>query len=47
VKELAKIIHDLKMEIETIEKSQMEATLEMENIGESTGTTYVGITDGI
>jgi hypothetical protein len=47
VKELAKIIQDLKMEIETIEKSQMEATLEMENIEESTETTYVGITDGI
>ena len=33
VKELNKADKDLKMEIETIEKSQMEATLEMEKLG--------------
>ena len=32
VKELNKSIQDLKMEMETIKKSQREATLEMENI---------------
>jgi hypothetical protein len=33
VKELDKTVH-LKMEIEAIKKTQMEATLEMENLGE-------------
>jgi prefoldin subunit 5 len=32
VKELNKTIQDLKMEIETIKKSQREATLEIENL---------------
>jgi uncharacterized coiled-coil protein SlyX len=34
VKELNKTIQDLKMEIETIKKSQREITLEIENPGE-------------
>jgi hypothetical protein len=37
VKELNKTIQDLKMEIETIEKSQRETTLEMENLGKRSG----------
>jgi cell division protein FtsB len=32
VKELNKTIQDLKMEIETIKKSQRETTLEIENL---------------
>jgi uncharacterized protein YlxW (UPF0749 family) len=37
VKELNKTIQDLKMEIETIKKSQMETTLEVENLGKRWG----------
>jgi predicted HicB family RNase H-like nuclease len=33
VKELNKTIQDLKMEIETIKKTQREATLDMDNLG--------------
>ena len=33
VKGLNKTIQDLKMEIETVKKSQMETTLEIENLG--------------
>ena len=33
VKELNKTIQDLKMEIETIKKSQRETTLDIENLG--------------
>jgi esterase/lipase len=33
VKELNKVIQDLKVEVETIKKTQMEANLEMENLG--------------
>ena len=33
VKEMNKIIQDLKMEIETIKKSQRVTTLELENLG--------------
>ena len=32
-KELNKVIQDLKVEIETLKKTQMEANLEMENLG--------------
>jgi chromosome segregation ATPase len=37
VKELNKEIQDLKVEIETIKKTQMEANLEMENLGKRSG----------
>jgi archaellum component FlaC len=37
VKELNKTIQDLKMEIETIEKSQRETTLEIGNLGKRSG----------
>jgi conjugal transfer/entry exclusion protein len=39
VKELNKMIQDLKVEIETIKKIQMEANLEMENLGKGSGVT--------
>ena len=39
VKELNKAIPDLKVKVETIKKSQMEANLEMENLGKSSGIT--------
>jgi hypothetical protein len=37
VKELNKTIQDLKMEIETIRKSQRETGLEIENLGKISG----------
>ena len=35
VKELNKIFHDLKMEVETVKKSQRETTLKIENLEKS------------
>ena len=40
VKELNKVIQDLKVEVET-KKTQMEANLEMENIGKRSGITVL------
>ena len=40
-----KMVQDPKMEIETLKKIQMESTLEMENLGEKTGTTDTSITN--
>jgi hypothetical protein len=37
VKELNKTMQDLKMEVETIKKSQRETTLEIENLGKRSG----------
>jgi prefoldin subunit 5 len=37
VKELNKTIQNLKLEIETIKKSQRETTLEIENLGNRSG----------
>jgi peptidoglycan hydrolase CwlO-like protein len=37
VKELKKSIQDLKMEVETIMKSQRETTLEIESLGKKSG----------
>jgi DNA anti-recombination protein RmuC len=37
VKELSKTIQDLKMELETIKKSQRETNLEIENLGRKSG----------
>jgi prefoldin subunit 5 len=45
VKELNKTIQDLKMEIETIEKSQRETTLEIENLGRRSGVMDATITN--
>jgi hypothetical protein len=47
VKELNKVIQDLKMEVETIKKAQMEANLETENLGKESGITDVNITNRI
>jgi hypothetical protein len=40
MKEVNKTIQDLKMEIETIKKTQVEKILEMENLGKSSPTEY-------
>jgi hypothetical protein len=42
-----KTIQDLKMEIETIKKSQRETTLELENLGKRTGVIDASITNRI
>jgi predicted nucleic acid-binding Zn-ribbon protein len=47
VKELNKAIQDLKVEVETIKETQMEANLEMENLGKRSGITDVSITNRI
>jgi uncharacterized protein YlxW (UPF0749 family) len=47
MKELNKTIQDLKMEIETIKKSQKETTLEIENLGKRSGVIDASITNRI
>ena len=47
VKELNKTIQDLKMEVETIKKSQRETTLEIENLGKKSGTIDASIKNRI
>ena len=47
VMELNKTIQDLKMEIETIKKSQRETTLEIENLGKRSGVIDASITNRI
>jgi prefoldin subunit 5 len=47
VKELNKTIQDLKMEVETIKKSQRETTLQIENLGKRSGTIDASITSRI
>jgi predicted nucleic acid-binding Zn-ribbon protein len=47
VKELNKAIQDLKVELEIIKKTQMEANLEMKNLGKSSRVTYVSIINKI
>jgi chromosome segregation ATPase len=47
VKELTKTIQDLKMEIETIRKSQRETTLESGNLGKRSGIIDASITNRI
>jgi predicted nucleic acid-binding Zn-ribbon protein len=42
-----KTIQDLKMEIETIKKSQRETTLEIENLGNGSGVIDAKITNRI
>jgi uncharacterized coiled-coil protein SlyX len=44
---LNKAIQNLKMEVETIKKSQRETTLELENLGKRSGVIYVSITNRI
>ena len=47
VKELNKTIQDLKMEIETMKKSQRETTLEIENLGKRLGVLNASTTNKI
>ena len=47
VKELNKTIQNLKMETETITKSQRETTLEIENLGKRSGVIDASITNRI
>jgi predicted nucleic acid-binding Zn-ribbon protein len=47
MKELNKNIQDVKMGIETIKKLQMEATLEMENLGKRSGVPDASIKNRI
>jgi prefoldin subunit 5 len=47
VKKLNKTIQDLKMEIESIKKSQRETTLEIENLGKRSGVIDARITNRI
>jgi hypothetical protein len=47
VKDLNKIIQDLKMERKTINKSQRETTLEIENVGKRSGVIDATITSRI
>ena len=47
VKELNKVIQNLKVGVETIKKTQMEANLEMENLGKRSGFIDVSITNRI
>jgi predicted nucleic acid-binding Zn-ribbon protein len=47
VKELNKTIQDLKMEVETIKKSQGETSLEIENLGKKSETIDANITNRI
>jgi FtsZ-binding cell division protein ZapB len=47
VKEWNKTIQDLQMEVETIKKSQREATLEIENLGKKSGVRDARITKRI
>ena len=47
VKELNKIIQDLKMEVETIKKSQRETTLEREKLGKKSGAIDASINNKI
>jgi hypothetical protein len=43
VKEINKIVQDMKVEIEAIDKTRTEGILEMENLGKRTGKTDKGI----
>jgi esterase/lipase len=47
VKELKNVIQNVKAEVETIKKTQMEANLEIENLGKRSGITDVSITNRI
>ena len=47
VKELNKAVQDLKVEVKTIKKTQMEAIVERDNLGKRSGNTNVSITNRI
>jgi hypothetical protein len=45
VKELHKAVQDLKLEVETIKKTQVEANRDIENLQKRSGITDVSITN--
>ena len=47
MKEVNKTIQDLKMEVETIKKSQRETFLEIENLGKDSGVIAASINNRI
>ena len=47
VMELNKTIQDIKREVDTIKKTQSEATLEIETLGNKSGTIYASISNRI
>ena len=47
MKDLFKAVQDLKVEVQTIMKTQIEATLEMKNVGKRSRTTDASITNRI
>jgi uncharacterized coiled-coil DUF342 family protein len=47
VMELSKTIQDIKREVDTIKKTQSEATLEIENLGKKSGTIDASISNKI
>jgi predicted nucleic acid-binding Zn-ribbon protein len=47
VNKLNKTVQKLTMEIEAIEKTQREATLEMDNLGKRSGATDASITNRV
>jgi predicted nucleic acid-binding Zn-ribbon protein len=47
VNELNKGVQDIKLEVETIKKTQIETTQEMQNLGKRPETTIVSITKRI
>ena len=47
MKELSKTIQDLKTEVETTKKSQMETTVEIENLGKKSGAIDTNINNRI
>jgi predicted nucleic acid-binding Zn-ribbon protein len=47
VKKLNKAVQDLKVEVETIKKTQMEVNLKMKNLGKRSGITDVSISNRI
>jgi uncharacterized coiled-coil DUF342 family protein len=47
VKELDKMVQELKLEIETVKKTQREATMEIDNLGTRSGATHASMTNRI
>ena len=47
MKELNKTIEDIKMQVETIKKTQRETTLEIESLGKKSGTIDTSISNRI
>ena len=47
MKDLGKMVQELKAETETIERTQREATLEINNLGKRSGAADVSITNRI